>query len=281
VPLLLTLTFLHANHIVHRRVLGGQWWEWAGSGSSACSGLAGAPSRGRTMCAACKLWLQGMSCVLQIIPQHLNPETLPSALNTQMSRPCRDIKPENVFFTADGGLRLGDFGLSIDAARERPTSRVGTLDYMCVCVGGGGAGAGGGGAGACSSSRLAVALWRAWGRSQALAAGMTPSFRLKGGAEHRASCTRRAPEVVGMPSPDDIQRLGLAPNQIGHYGCKVSGVPRPIWCHCPAWAAWLAALVPGPCAPLSRASHALAGGAGGRVGGGHPGVRTALRQAAV
>lgn len=33
-------------------------------------------------------------------------------------------------FEADGSLRLGDFGLSIDAARERPTSRVGTLDYM-------------------------------------------------------------------------------------------------------------------------------------------------------
>lgn len=46
--------------------------------------------------------------------------------------PClhSDIKPENVFFTAEGGLRLGDFGLAIDSARERPTSRVGTLDYM-------------------------------------------------------------------------------------------------------------------------------------------------------
>ncbi|KAL4447603.1 hypothetical protein ABPG75_004822 [Micractinium tetrahymenae] len=89
VPLLLTLTFLHANHIVHR-----------------------------------------------------------------------DIKPENIMFAADGALRLGDFGLSIDARLERPTSRVGTLDYM-------------------------------------------------------------APEVVGMPSPDEMQRRGLAPHQIGHYGCKV------------------------------------------------------------
>lgn len=31
----------------------------------------------------------------------------------------------------------------------------------------------------------------------------------------------RAPEVVGMPSPDTMKRLGLAPHQVGHYGCKV------------------------------------------------------------
>ncbi|KAI8465684.1 MAG: hypothetical protein J3K34DRAFT_525156 [Monoraphidium minutum] len=42
----------------------------------------------------------------------------------------RDIKPENIFFGADGGLVLGDFGLAIDQRRERPISRVGTLDYM-------------------------------------------------------------------------------------------------------------------------------------------------------
>ena len=34
--------------------------------------------------------------------------------------------------------------------------------------------------------------------------------------------TCRAPEVVGMPTPDDIKRLGLAPHQVGHYGCKAS-----------------------------------------------------------
>lgn len=42
----------------------------------------------------------------------------------------RDVKPENICFTADGSLRLADFGLSIDAKRERPVSRVGTLAYM-------------------------------------------------------------------------------------------------------------------------------------------------------
>mmetsp|Transcript_28937 Transcript_28937/g.81497 ORF Transcript_28937/g.81497 Transcript_28937/m.81497 type:complete len:483 (+) Transcript_28937:151-1599(+) len=42
----------------------------------------------------------------------------------------RDIKPENIFFGDDGGLRLGDFGLSINRIQERAKSRVGTLDYM-------------------------------------------------------------------------------------------------------------------------------------------------------
>ncbi|KXZ46041.1 hypothetical protein GPECTOR_47g316 [Gonium pectorale] len=42
----------------------------------------------------------------------------------------RDIKPENVFFTADWRLKLGDFGVSINLARERAVTRAGTVSYM-------------------------------------------------------------------------------------------------------------------------------------------------------
>ncbi len=41
----------------------------------------------------------------------------------------------------------------------------------------------------------------------------------------------RAPEVVGMPSPDTIKRLGLAPHQVGHYGCKVGCSPAKLYMH--------------------------------------------------
>jgi serine/threonine protein kinase len=42
----------------------------------------------------------------------------------------RDIKPENILLMANGEIKLADFGLAIDTAREKPMSRVGTLDYM-------------------------------------------------------------------------------------------------------------------------------------------------------
>jgi len=42
----------------------------------------------------------------------------------------RDIKPENILLSAQGELKVADFGLAIDTRKEQPMSRVGTLDYM-------------------------------------------------------------------------------------------------------------------------------------------------------
>ena len=48
---------------------------------------------------------------------------------------CRDIKPENLFLTSTGALRVGDFGLALNFQQEAARSRVGTLDYMAPEVG--------------------------------------------------------------------------------------------------------------------------------------------------
>lgn len=42
----------------------------------------------------------------------------------------RDIKLENTLFSADGTLKIADFGLSVDITAEAPVTRLGTLDYM-------------------------------------------------------------------------------------------------------------------------------------------------------
>eukprot|EP00798_Chlamydomonas_sp_ICE-L_P014082 gene14082-20033_t len=42
----------------------------------------------------------------------------------------RDVKPENIFLSRHGTLKLGDFGLAIDHTKELAFNRAGTLDYM-------------------------------------------------------------------------------------------------------------------------------------------------------
>jgi serine/threonine protein kinase len=74
--------------------------------------------------------------VFIVLPQVITP--LLKVLHSlhQLGIVHRDIKPENIFFQADGTLRLGDFGLAINASKERPVSRVGTLEYMAPEVNG-------------------------------------------------------------------------------------------------------------------------------------------------
>lgn len=120
VPLLLTLTFLHANHIVHRCANEGD-----GRGGLYCT----YPG---TLLNAKGLQQAGLPLGVTKASRRSRPSARVLPILPPVSPvPARsDIKPENIMFAADGGLRLGDFGLSIDARLERPTSRVGTLDYM-------------------------------------------------------------------------------------------------------------------------------------------------------
>lgn len=55
----------------------------------------------------------------------------------------RDIKPENILLSGEGEIKVADFGLAIDTGREKPMSRVGTLDYMPPEVRAGGEAPGG------------------------------------------------------------------------------------------------------------------------------------------
>jgi serine/threonine protein kinase len=77
----------------------------------------------------------------------------------------RDIKLENTLFSADGTLKIADFGLSVDATVEAPVTRLGTLDYMSP------------GAHLATSATFAR-IWRggAGSLSAARAAGMTSTM---------------------------------------------------------------------------------------------------------
>jgi serine/threonine protein kinase len=45
----------------------------------------------------------------------------------------RDIKPENICLNALNEVKIIDFGLAINTSRERPVTRLGTLEYMVSC----------------------------------------------------------------------------------------------------------------------------------------------------
>ncbi|KAG2491853.1 hypothetical protein HYH03_009809 [Edaphochlamys debaryana] len=42
----------------------------------------------------------------------------------------RDLKPDNILFTSDWRLVVADFGIAINAYKERPVTRAGTVGYM-------------------------------------------------------------------------------------------------------------------------------------------------------
>ena len=92
----------------------------------------------------CWLPVSCHSCTFTLLwqtgsPFQLNPalaEPCPSTgQHLSAASACRDIKPENLFLTGTGALRVGDFGLALNFRQEAARSRVGTLDYMAPEVG--------------------------------------------------------------------------------------------------------------------------------------------------
>lgn len=96
----------------------------------------------------------------------------------------RDLKPENLFIGPRFEVLLGDFGLSIDAQREIPTSRVGTAEYWAPEVL------------RRQPYTSAIDIWTVGILAYELLNGKTPFFRADSKAMERAILEEDAPPLA-------------------------------------------------------------------------------------
>jgi serine/threonine protein kinase len=214
IPLLRVLAALHKLGIIHRCV------RLLCAGRRTCARSCQTDAR---LGGAAAVTVRARSHALQ--HAHARTHTNPRAR--------RDIKPENIFFEACGRLVLGDFSLAIDAAAERPISRVGTQAYMApevgfddvtgswvVRVG--------------SRRRWARQHWPGPARTPTLCLACTPHPRWRAPtppAHVRMHLlppphTHTRAQVLAQPSPDVVAQRCLRPSQLPSYDhkCDIWGV---------------------------------------------------------
>ena len=113
-PLLQVLHRMHALRIMHRDISEYRMTVWAHA----------TPLGFPSLIPACPL----SQCT------HLpasRARTTPLTARVHRATTCTPTsEPENIFLTAEGDVKLGDFGLAIDWSHELAFSRSGTLDYM-------------------------------------------------------------------------------------------------------------------------------------------------------